>query len=230
MLKVEKLIYSINNRNILNDITIDLEAGQSLCLFGKNGSGKSSLLKCISGINPIDEGTVKISGEQSHDRLPFYSSLGCFFNENGFYHYLTIEENYKVFLTYYKMEKQEIYKAIKEYAGAFELNDLLNKKIKHLSAGQKQRASLALTYMHQPKLLLFDEPLNNLDAYFIDLFYSITRSYIEENTAATIIVNHDILSTPDWVNKIALIENARLIMTNNTQTNIEAVYKSIIQK
>jgi len=230
MLKISNLNYAIGSLTILEEITLNLGSAQSLFIFGKNGSGKSTLLKCISTIYPTDDGTIEILNEKPSNRLSYFSALGCFFNENGFYNYLTVKENFTVFLSYYNINNQEIAMSIAEYSNLFELDELLKKRVKHLSSGQKQRASLALTFMHKPKMLLFDEPLNNLDAYFIDKFYSILRVYIEQNGATAIVVNHDILSTPSWVDKIGLVENKTLVVVENNQTNIQEVYQSIVQK
>lgn len=230
ILEIENLNFSINNRKILHNVSLNIGEGKSLCIFGKNGAGKSSLLKCIAGINYFDEGEIKLVGNEQTNRKQYFSDLGCFFNEDGLYSYLTLKENYIIFLSYYDIKRNEIDHLITEYVSLFELEEILNKKIKHLSSGQKQRASLALTFMHKPKLLLFDEPLNNLDSYFIDKFYSFTKHFIEINKAGLIIINHDVLSTPKWIDQIAVIDQAKLYIRENNQESLDFSHSLIVQK
>ncbi|MFN0290586.1 ATP-binding cassette domain-containing protein [Pedobacter helvus] len=228
MLTIQDLSFAINNSFILSEVNLELNKGECICLFGKNGSGKSTLLKCISGIYTF-KGKINLDGFNQEQRAEYFGNLGFFFPDS-LYDFLTVKENYIVFLSYYGIKRSDVGKCMNDFVNAFELNDLLNAKLKTLSAGQKQRVELALAFMHQPKLILFDEPLNNLDIYFIDKFYSALNNYLLKHKASAIIVNHDVTSTPAWINKIGIIEDKFVKTTDNNKQGLDYIAAKIYQK
>lgn len=228
MLEIRNLHCQLSGHTILSNIDFSIGEGESFCLFGKNGSGKTTLLKCIAGIYTFDGG-IKLCNVEQDDRENYFKSFGFFFSD-GLYNFLTVKENFTVFLSYYGIKRKGIAAHIDEYINAFELDGLLNARAKDLSAGQKQRVGLALVFMHKPRLLLFDEPLNNLDVYFIEKFYNVLRKYLLTNKAATLMVNHDVLKTPTWFGRIGLIEAQQLQVAENNPQHLNYFITKLYQK
>jgi len=148
------------------DFSLSCEKGQLVCLLGASGSGKSTILKMISGLEAPDNGdaVIRLDGKEIQKLAPSKREVGMVFQNGALFDHLNVEDNVAYGLVSSGMKKSEARKQAAEYLGNFNLSGFEKRRIQTLSGGEKQRIALARTLITNPKLVLLDEPLSALDA------------------------------------------------------------------
>ena len=212
-----KLDYG-NEGNItkaIQDISFSVEAGEFLGIMGASGSGKTTLLNCISTIDTVSAGHIYLGGTDITEIKP--KSLACFRRENlGFVFQdfnlldtLTISENIALALTINKVSSDEIGRRVREMAGKLNITDILDKYPYQVSGGQKQRCACARAIIHNPKLLLADEPTGALDSHSSQMLLSTIQSINETIGATILMVTHDAFSA-SYANRILFLRDGTI--------------------
>ena len=174
IIEVRGLSLTIGKTAILNDVTVSLEAGKIHGLIGRNGSGKTMLMKCICGFIRPTRGVVVVDGKRVGKDVDFPKNMGIIIETPGFIPYYSGYKNLKLLAGLRnKIGKEEIIQAM-ERTG---LDPKLKRHVKKYSLGMRQRLGLAQAIMEDPDLLILDEPMNGLDKdgvedmrrYLIDL-------------------------------------------------------------
>lgn len=173
--------------NILNNISLDIEEGEFVSIVGHSGCGKSTLLKIIAGLVSYSEGTVTLKGQEI--RQPGIER-GMVFQEHRLLPWLTINEN--ISLGLYNLSKQEKKDKVNYYLELVGLIGFENTYPKQLSGGMSQRAAIARSLVHNPSILLLDEPFGALDALTRIQMQQETLQIWEKQKTTMIIVTHDI--------------------------------------
>ncbi|MHA7108081.1 ABC transporter ATP-binding protein (plasmid) [Bacillus sp. C-3-6] len=181
----------------LKGIDFKLESNEFVAVMGPSGSGKTTFLNCISTIDQPTTGSVKINSknpyELSDDGLAKFrrKELGFVFQDFNLVHTLTVEENILLPLVLDSVEAVEMNKRLEKVAMFLRIKEILKKRTFEISGGQKQRVAIARAVIHEPGLLLADEPTGNLDSKAVNdvmnLFESINKTF---NTAI-LMVTHD---------------------------------------
>jgi ABC-2 type transport system ATP-binding protein len=150
---------------VLHGVELDLPAGGSVWLSGSNGAGKTTLLRILAGIIAPDEGLVLLGGlDPRHDRREFYRRLGLLSaGDRGLYPRLTVTAHLRLWARLARLERVRRRDAVDDALARFGLTDIARRRVDRLSMGQRQRLRIALTFLHQPSVVLLDEPLNSLD-------------------------------------------------------------------
>ena len=133
-------------------------------LVGPSGCGKSTTLRMIAGLEDITEGELYIDGNLVNDVEPKDRDIAMVFQSYALYPHMTVYENMAYSLKIQKLSKEEIDKKVKEAAEILDITEYLERKPKNLSGGQRQRVAIGRSIVRNPKVLLMDEPLSNLDA------------------------------------------------------------------
>ena len=174
IIEVRGLSLTIGKTAILNDVTVSLEAGKIHGLIGRNGSGKTMLMKCICGFIRPTRGVVVVDGKRVGKDVDFPKNMGIIIETPGFIPYYSGYKNLKLLAGLRnKIGKEEIIQAM-ERTG---LDPKLKRHVKKYSLGMRQRLGLAQAFMEDPDILILDEPMNGLDKdgvedmrrYLIDL-------------------------------------------------------------
>lgn len=219
ILKLEHIQkYYGNEGNItkaIQDISFSVEAGEFLGIMGTSGSGKTTLLNCISTIDTVSAGHIYLGGTDITEIKP--KSLACFRRENlGFVFQdfnlldtLTISENIALALTINKVSSDEIGRRVREMAGKLNITDILDKYPYQVSGGQKQRCACARAIIHNPKLLLADEPTGALDSHSSQMLLSTIQSINETIGATILMVTHDAFSA-SYANRILFLRDGTI--------------------
>lgn len=219
ILKLEHIQkYYGNEGNItkaIQDISFSVEAGEFLGIMGASGSGKTTLLNCISTIDTVSAGHIYLGGTDITEIKP--KSLACFRRENlGFVFQdfnlldtLTISENIALALTINKVSSDEIGRRVREMAGKLNITDILDKYPYQVSGGQKQRCACARAIIHNPKLLLADEPTGALDSHSSQMLLSTIQSINETIGATILMVTHDAFSA-SYANRILFLRDGTI--------------------
>lgn len=153
-----------NGVKAVSNFSLSVENGEFIVFVGPSGCGKSTTLRMIAGLEEITSGELVIDGELSNDVEPKDRDIAMVFQNYALYPHMTVKENLAFNLRLHKVPRDEIEKRVKDVAETLEITDFLNRKPSQLSGGQRQRIALGRAIIRNPKLMLFDEPLSNLDA------------------------------------------------------------------
>ena len=148
----------------VHDFTLDIEDKEFIVLVGPSGCGKSTTLRMVAGLEEISGGDLYIGGEQVNDVPAKDRDIAMVFQSYALYPHMTIYDNMAFPLKLRKTPKDEIDKRVREAAEILGITQYLGRKPKQLSGGQRQRVAIGRAIVREPKVLLMDEPLSNLDA------------------------------------------------------------------
>jgi iron(III) transport system ATP-binding protein len=161
---IENLSLSFGSTEVLKGVNLSIEPGEFFTFLGPSGSGKSTLLRAIAGFGPIPGGRIKI-GDDDVTRLPPRTrNVGMVFQSYALWPHMTVRKNVAFGLEERKTPAPEIRVRVDEALTLVGLLDLSERRPSQLSGGQQQRVALARTTVVEPRVLLLDEPLSNLDA------------------------------------------------------------------
>ena len=148
----------------VQEFNLDIADKEFIVLVGPSGCGKSTTLRMVAGLEEISEGELYIDGQLMNDVEPKNRDIAMVFQSYALYPHMTVYENMAFPLKLRKMPKDEIDKRVKEAAEILDITQYLDRKPKALSGGQRQRVAIGRAIVREPKVLLMDEPLSNLDA------------------------------------------------------------------
>lgn len=209
-LKIEHIVkefpHSGGPKRVLNDVSFDVPEGSITCLIGPNGSGKTTLLRVISTLLSPNSGRVLVGDLDVHrepdraKRLMGFAST----EDHSFYGRLTVRMNLWFYAQLHGMGGAAFNSRVGQLASELELSDILRQPFRELSNGQKQRVLLARAILHDPSLVLLDEPHQNLDPHFaIKLRETMVREWGERQKKTILFSTHhleDALKISDrWV-------------------------------
>lgn len=166
MVEVEGLYYRYATLQALHNVSFRLETGSITALIGQNGSGKSTLLRCLAALDSPYQGTVKLWGVDTRDDpRACHRMLGYLSDQFGMYDNLTVQQSLLYMATAHKVDPPEVsgVNRVEEVARQLGLLDRMNQRVGELSGGFRQRVAIGQAIIHEPKLLLLDEPAANLD-------------------------------------------------------------------
>ena len=175
----------------VDNISLEIQAGEFFTLLGPSGCGKTTLLRMIAGFNTIDEGSIYFNG-QSINHIPAHRrNIGMVFQNYAIFPHLTVKENVAYGLKARKIKGAELDQRVKEGLELMAISEYADRQPSQLSGGQQQRVALARAVVIHPAVLLMDEPLSNLDAKLrVQMRTSIKKLQMGLNIT-TIYVTHD---------------------------------------
>lgn len=161
MLKIEKLSKSYGDRPVLQDLTLHIQPGEIYGLLGPNGAGKTTTINIICNLLRADSGVIQINGKLASNTTKLF--VGVAPQENLLYKTLSCEENLKFYAQIYGLKTQQRWQQVEASLAAVNLLDRAKSPIETLSGGMQRRMNIAVALVHQPKLLILDEPTTGLD-------------------------------------------------------------------
>lgn len=188
---IQNLTKRFGPTTAVNDFSTVIESGELIALLGPSGCGKSTMLNMISGILPVTEGKILFDTEDVTDITPEKRGVGLVFQNYALYPHMTVLENIAFPLEIKKVKKAEREEKAKEMAQLVHVDMLLDRKPGQLSGGQQQRVAIARALIKNPRVLLLDEPLSNLDARLRIEMREEIRRIQQETQVTTIFVTHD---------------------------------------
>ncbi len=195
---------------VLDDISLELPAGELLVLLGPSGCGKSTLLRVIAGLEEADPGEVFIEGKRVDKLRPRERNVALVFQNYSLYPHMTIEKNLAFPLRIAHLPRKETAARVREVAAMLDLGDRLRDRPGQLSGGQRQRVALGRAIIRDPSIFLLDEPLSNLDA---DLRVRMRREIvsIQRHLGKTMVhVTHDQSEALTMADRIALLHGGKI--------------------
>lgn len=213
-LSIDKVVKSFGENRALNGISLSLEPGNILALLGPSGCGKTTLLRCIAGLLPIDSGDVQIGGQLMNAaglyRPPEARELGMVFQDYALWPHMTVAENVAFPLQMRGIGKAERSQKVKWALTTVGLIEFADRSPDTLSGGQQQRVAMARAIVAEPKLLLMDEPLSNLDKGLRETLAVDIRQLIKELGLSAVFVTHDQHEAFAMADQIAVLQNGEL--------------------
>lgn len=207
MLSIENIHMSYGKKNVLRGVNLTVKSNEILCLLGDNGQGKTTLLNIICGICAQSQGKIRINGlERLKDEKNYKKSLGYAADEIKMLEYHTVDQYIKFILSIYDCEIKT--EELKEKIDLLKLDQERNKQIKVLSKGNKKKVSILTSFLHNPKLLMLDEPLDGLDP---DIQLS-TLKLIDslKKNMSILIVTHSMDVVEELADRVAILLNGQI--------------------
>lgn len=208
----------------VKNISFEISGGEVLGIIGPNGAGKSTLLRMISSIIRPTHGEIIINGLSTLHDESVKQYIGYVAVETGLYESMTPYEFLYYFGQVHEFSKEKIQSRISELANLLDFNDYLHRKIGKLSTGMKQKISIARGLLHEPQLLILDEPTNGLDI--------IAAHYVREaiktikNTKTSIIISTHIITDIEMCDRLIVLNKGNLVYENITNEIMDK-YKSL---
>lgn len=201
---------SFGDLQILKNIDLEIASGEFLVLVGPSGCGKSTLLRTLAGLETLDGGDILAKGQSIAKREPQDRDIAMVFQNYALYPHMNVAENMGFALKLQKKSADEIKKRVSEIADLLQISHLLERKPKELSGGQRQRVALGRALARQTSIVLFDEPLSNLDAHLrSQMRVEIKR--LHQNLKSTMIyVTHDQMEATTMGDRIAVLKDGSI--------------------
>jgi hypothetical protein len=199
----------------LNNLSLETKAGEFVAIMGPSGSGKSTLLNTVAGILPATSGRIQVAG-RAIDRLSDEEAakfrreeLGFVFQEFNLVETLNVKENIVLPLMFQHQSVDVMEERMTKLAEGLGISAILDKRVTEISGGQRQRVAIARAVIHQPALLLADEPTGNLDSKNSKEVMSVFKELNEQLNLSIFLVTHDAM-TATYSDRIIFIKDGRL--------------------
>ena len=223
MLEVHQLKKYYASQKAVDDISLNIREGSIFGLLGPNGAGKSSLLRMITGITMPDSGSILLNGEpfdlQKHSRL-----IGYMPEERGLYKKMKIGEQTLYLAQLKGLSKTDALQKIKYWFDKLDMQSWKNRKVEDLSKGMSQKLQFVITVLHEPKLLILDEPFSGLDPVNSAIIKDEIYTLAQKKGTTIIFSTHRMEQVEEICEEIALVNKGRIIL-NGAVTEIRERYK-----
>jgi multiple sugar transport system ATP-binding protein len=206
----DKIQKSFGPVRVLEELDLQVEPGEFLVLLGASGSGKTTALRILSGLETASAGRILIGDRDVTDILPKYRDISMVFQSYALYPHKTVAENIGFPLKVRKVPQAEQEVQIRDAAAQVQLGELLHRYPRELSGGQKQRVALARAIIRRPSVFLMDEPLSNLDAKLRGHMRAELKHMQEKFGITTIYVTHDQIEAMTLARRVAILEKGVL--------------------
>jgi heme ABC exporter ATP-binding subunit CcmA len=193
----------------LRDISFDVEPGASMALLGRNGAGKTTLLRILAGLSRPGRGRIRICGADARDRATRLA-IGILGHGISLYEELSAIENLRLFARIYGLENPD--RAASEWLERTGLEKVRDGLVREFSRGMRQRLAVARAFLHDPTVLLLDEPFTALDDRAIALLQTLLREAIAEGRTV-VLSTHQLREALELATHVALLVRGRLAYT-----------------
>jgi len=210
--ETNNIVKQFSNHRALDHVSLKVEKGKIFGLLGPNGAGKTTMIRIINRITAPDEGSIYFDGRPSHPADIF--RIGYLPEERGLYKKMKVGEQAIYFARLKGLTAIEARKRLKMWFEKFEIMSWWNKPLEELSKGMQQKIQFIITVVHQPDLLIFDEPFSGFDPINADL---LKNEMLELKKAGHTLIfsTHNMASVEEICDEIALINNAQVVLAGN---------------
>lgn len=229
MLKIEHLTKQYGEKKAVDDLSLHIEAGEIYGFIGHNGAGKTTTLKACTGIMDFDQGDILINGHSiKNDPIACKRDIAYIPDNPDLYEFMTGIQFLNFIADIFEISEKDRDERIKKYADAFELTDSLGQSVSEYSHGMKQKLAIISALIHQPKLVLMDEPFVGLDPKASHLLKGMMRELCDSGSA--IFFSTHVLEVAEKLcDKVAIIKQGRLIKSGTMEevkgdTSLEDVF------
>lgn len=198
-----KISKSYNDICVIKDFSIKIENGDVVGLIGNNGTGKSTIMRIAALVDNTYSGEILINGKKANEHIKqFRKRIGYIPQSNALIDEMTVLDNLKLFSM---LSKKETNSKIEELTLAFDMNEFLNKKVKHLSGGMKKRVNIAAGLINNPDMIVADEPFAGLDSSQRDKVITYLKK-LSHDGVGQLISSHYIENLKSWSKSIVTLQ------------------------
>jgi multiple sugar transport system ATP-binding protein len=195
---------------VIKGINLTVADGELVVFVGPSGCGKSTLLRMIAGLEDVDDGNLRIAGQDVTDLAPARRGVAMVFQNYALYPHMTAYDNLAYGLRRAGLPRAEVDRRVLDAARLLQITELLSRRPKAMSGGQRQRVAIGRAIVRQPEVFLFDEPLSNLDASLrVEMRSQIARLH-QLLKATMIFVTHDQVEAMTLANRIVVLNAGRI--------------------
>ncbi len=222
MLQIENLVKSFDNKEILHGISLNVKDGEIFGFIGHNGAGKTTTIRCAVGIIPFESGKIQIDGRNILDDPIWCKSVTAFLPDNpDLYENLTGIQYLNFIADIFEMSAETRMDKITAIGRELEIYDSLGDQIKSLSHGMKQKVALISAFMHDPRLLVLDEPFVGLDPKASFIMKNKLRELCD-NGGSVFFSSHVLEVVQNLCDEIAIIRQGSIIMNGKTEEILQS--------
>ncbi len=231
VLELKNVSKSFGKRKIIDNISLKVNSGEIFGFLGPNGSGKTTTIKMILRLIDSDEGEIKVNGFDNRKQFEqAMECIGAIVENPDMYKYMSGIDNLKLHARIRNIDEKRINEVL-EMVG---LKDRAKDKVGKYSLGMKQRLGLALTLLHNPKVLILDEPTNGLDPAGIKQLRDILKKISHEENVAVFVSSHILTEMQQMCDRVAVLDNGKIVkieqITNSEEEKIETIELRIKDK
>ena len=226
-IKIDNLNLKLSNQFILKNINLEFGSGQIIGLIGPSGAGKSMLVKSMIGMQKIDNGKITILDTAIPNRLIF-SEIGYMAQSDSLYENLSAIDNLKFFAGMYSIHKKELKVRLDYVLKLFRLDNEKHKPIEQYSGGMKRRLSFATALIHNPQILILDEPTVGLDPVLRQEIWEELEKLKEEKK--TILITTHVMDEAIKCDKLILIRQGEIINQGSVQQLLDIYQVETIEQ
>lgn len=221
MISINNLQKKFGRKKVLNNLNLEVDEGEFLVIFGPNGAGKTTLIKILSTLSRPSSGNVIINGfDLNEEPIDIRNSIGVVSHNPFLYDDLSLKENLIFYSKMYGIKNDE--KAIKNLVDEVGLLHRLNDRVGEFSRGMKQRASVARVIIHNPPVLLLDEPYTGLDFKAWDILTNILMKFYKDGKTI-FLITHNVELGYKIGKRFAILVNGKLAYDcRKEETDLEA--------
>jgi len=206
----EHVTKRFGDATVIEDFDLQVADGELLVLVGGSGSGKSTILRMLAGLETVTSGRIRIDDRDVTDLAPRDRDVAMVFQDYGLYPHMTVRDNLSLGLRLRKIPRHEIERRVTWAAAILGLEPLLDRKPKALSGGQRQRVAMGRAMVREPKVFLFDEPLSNLDAGLRAQMRIEIGGLQDRLKTTTVYVTHDQVEAMTLGDRIVVLADGRI--------------------
>ena len=221
VIEVNNLSKSYGDLKAVDNITFSVKEGELFAFLGVNGAGKSTTINMICNITKPDSGDIKICGSDITN-IEAKKAIGVVFQGSVLDDRLTVLENLKSRAAFYNLDKEYLNNKLDYLTKLFDLREILNKKYKTLSGGQRRRVDIARALIHNPKILFLDEPTTGLDPKSRIMVWNVINELRKNANLTVFLTTHYMEETKD-ANRVVIIDHGH-ILVNDTPINLKEKY------
>jgi trehalose transport system ATP-binding protein len=208
-LQFDRVTKRFGTRLVADDVSLDVDEGEFFVILGPSGEGKSTLLRMVAGIEPVDAGTIRIDGRDVTHAPPNKRNVAMVFQNYALYPNMNVYRNIAFPLKMQFFPREEIEPKVREVARKLGITEILDRRVHQISGGQQQRVALARAIVRDPSLFLLDEPLSNLDARVRFTARSELKKIQRDLGQTFLFVTHDQKEAESLSDRTGVIHNGR---------------------
>jgi len=217
IIRVEGLVKHYGAVTALDGVSFHVNKGEIFGLLGPNGAGKTTLIEIICGLRKFDDGKVTILGfDLVKDSYKVRSLIGFCPQETLLYDLLSVKENFAFTASLYSMSSREFKEKLDYFSKILGVEEFLNRKVKELSGGMKRRANLATSIIHDPPIIILDEPTVGFDPNVKREFWELIKS-LQENGKTVLLSTHDMYEADELCDRVAIMDKGKIVALDKPQ-------------
>lgn len=216
IVEIKNVSKSFGTFTVLDDVSVEVSRGENLVVFGKSGTGKSVLLKCMVGLLTPDSGTIFINGKnvaslKKKELNEMRKSISFLFQSAALYDSMTVRENLAFpLIRNYSFTNDEVEHKVMKALEAVNLSNAIDKMPSELSGGMRKRIGLARAIITEPELILYDEPTTGLDPITTKEISTLIRKLQQELKTTSISITHDLICAQIIADRAIVLNDSKI--------------------